>query len=339
MAFNITLQPSGLQFAADEDSTLLDAAEKAGVAMPYGCRGGSCGACKGKVVTGKLECGIEDRFALTEAERASGYMLLCVAHPKSDVVVEVADVGRMGDIVVKTMPTRITTIERAASDVVVVTLKLPATESFEFRAGQYIALQFKDGERRDFSIANAPHERQHVQLHIRLSEGSYSTLMFTEVLKEKDILRFEGPLGSFHLNPASGKPMIMVAAGTGFAPIKAILDDMAHKGIQREVHLYRGSRDRAGLYLPHLPARWEKTIADFTHVPVLSDATLACAWNGRTGLVHQAVLEDIADLSVYEVYACGAVAMIEATRRDFIAHGLPPEAFFADAFTAAPITK
>ena len=336
MAFNVTLQPSGLQFVADEDSTLLDAAEKAGVAMPYGCRGGSCGACKGRVVEGDLERGIEDRFALTEAERADGYMLLCVAHPKSDVIVEVADVGRMGEIVVKTMPTRIDAIVRAAPDVVVVTLKLPATENFEFRAGQYITLMFKDGERRDFSIANAPHERQHVQLHIRLSEGSYSTRMFTEVLKEKDILRFEGPLGNFHLNPASGKPMILVAAGTGFAPIKAILDDMAHKHIERDVYLYRGSRDRAGLYLPDLPAQWEKTIPNFTHVPVLSDATSACTWSGRSGLVHQAVMEDFADLSPYEVYACGAVAMVEAARRDFITHGLAPEAFFADTFTPAP---
>ena len=163
--------------------------------------------------------------------------------------------------------------------------------------------------------------------------------MFTEVLKEKDILRFEGPLGTFHLNPTSGKPMIMVAAGTGFAPIKAILDDMAQRNIQREVHLYRGSRDRAGLYLPHHAEQWGKTLQKFTHVPVLSDATSACDWSGRTGLVHEAVLEDFTDLSEYEVYACGAVAMVEASRRDFLAHGLLPDAFFADTFTPAPQKK
>lgn len=339
MAFNVTLQPSGLQFTAAKDSTILDAAENAGVALPYGCRGGSCGACKGKVIEGRLERGIEDRFALTEAERAAGCMLLCVARPQSDVVLEIADVGRVGDIVVKTMPSRITSIERIAADVLVVTLKLPATESFDFCAGQYIELLFKDGERRAFSLANAPHEQGSVQLHIRLTEGSYSSRMFNEVLKVRDILRFEGPLGAFHLNPASTKPIIMVAGGTGFAPIKAILDDMAHKGIHREVHFYRGSRDRAGLYLPQLIEGWEKTLPNFTYVPVLSDPTPACNWSGRIGLVHQAILEDIADISGFEIYACGAVAMVEAARHDFIARGLPPEAFFADAFTPAPTKK
>lgn len=338
MAFNITLQPSGLQFAADEDCTILDAAEKAGVALPYGCRGGSCGTCKGKVLEGNIERGIEDRFALTDEERASACMLLCVAQPHSDAVIEIADVGRVGDVVVKTLPSRITSIERVAPDVLLVTLKLPATESFGFRAGQYIELLFKDGERRAFSLANAPHEQGYVQLHIRLAEGSYSTRVFTEVLKERDILRFEGPLGAFHLN-VSTKPIIMVAGGTGFAPIKTLLDDMAYRGIKREVHLYRGSRDRAGLYLPQLAERWARTIPGFTQVPVLSDPTPACAWNGRTGFVHQAVLEDFADLSGYEVYVCGAVAMVEAARHDFIARGLPSEAFFADAFTPAPAKK
>lgn len=339
MAFNITLQPSGLQFAADEDSTILDAAGAAGIALPYGCRGGSCGACKGKVVTGLIKRGAEDRFALTDEEREAGYVLLCVGRPESDVVLEVADVGRVGDVVVKIMPSRITTIERVASDVIVVTLKLPATETFDFRAGQYIELLFKDGERRAFSLANAPHEKECVQLHIRLSEGSYSTRMFTEVLKVRDILRLEGPLGSFHLNNESNKPIILLAGGTGFAPIKAILDDMAHRNIQRKVTLYRGSRDRAGLYLPQLAERWTRAIPGFTQVPVLSDPTPDCAWDGRTGLVHQAVLKDFADLSGVEVYACGAVAMVEAARRDFRAHGLPSEAFFADAFTPAPVRK
>lgn len=335
MAFNVTLQPSGLNFPVAEDATILEAAEKAGITLSYGCRGGSCGTCKGKVIEGKLERGSEDQFALTDAERATGYALLCQAHARSDLVLEAADVVRLGDIVVKTLPSRIMSIERAAPDVLIVTLKLPASEVFDFRAGQYIELMFKDGERRAFSLANAPHEQGFVQLHIRLTSGSYSARMFTEVLKERDILRFEGPLGTFQLNPASGKPMIMVAGGTGFSPIKSILDDMVHKGIQREVYLYRGSRDRAGLYLSNLSEQWATALTNFKYIPVLSDATPACSWNGRSGLVHQAVLEDFADLSGFEVYACGAVAMVDAARRDFLAHGLPLEAFFSDAFTPA----
>ena len=339
MAFNITLQPSGLQFAAADGSTILEAAETAGIALPYGCRSGNCGSCKGKVREGNVDRGSEDPLALTEEERAAGFLLLCGAKPRSDAIIEIPSVVRAGDIVVKTLPSRIASLERVAPDVLVVTLTLPATASFDFRAGQYITLLFKDGARRDFSLANAPHEQGQVQLHIRLAEGSFSTRMFTEVLKERDILRIEGPLGTFHLDFGSTKPIIMLAGGTGFAPIKAILDDMAHQGIRREVHLYRGARDRTGLYLPQLPEQWAATIPHFTHVPVLSDPTPADNWDGRTGLVHEAVLEDFADLSGFEVYACGAMAMVEAAHRDFSARGLPPDAFFADAFTPAPIKK
>lgn len=339
MAFTITLQPSGLQFAVPEGSTILDAAENAGVALPYGCRNGSCGACRGKVIEGDIKRGIEDRFALTDDERAQGYLLLCAATAQSDGVIHVDDVRRMSPIVVRTMPARIAGIEQAAPDVLVVTLKLPSAESFDFRAGQYVELLFKDGERRAFSLANPPHERGFVQLHIRLAPGSYSARMFTEVLKVRDVLRLEGPLGTFHLNEDSTKPIIMLAGGTGFAPIKSILDDMARRGIRREVHLYRGSRDRAGLYMSELVERWSRSLADFHHADVLSDPTSACAWSGRTGFVHRAVLEDFSDLSAYEVYACGAVAMVEAAHRDFIAHGLSEEAFFADAFTPAKPKK
>ena len=339
MAFNVVLQPSGLQFSATDDVSILKSAEIAGMALPYGCRGGSCGSCKGKLLSGQLEREDEDPFALSEDDRAAGFALLCVAKPRSDVTIEIAEVARLGDIVVKTMPSRITTIERVAPDVVLVTLKLPAAEAFDFRAGQYIELMFKDGERRAFSLANPPHETGSVQLQIRLAENSYSTRMFTEVLKERDILRFEGPLGTFQRNPDSSKPMIMVAGGTGFAPIKSMLDDMAYKGIEREVHLYRGSRDRTGLYLSQLPEQWAASLPGFKYVPVLSDATPACAWTGRTGFVHQAVLDDFADLSGFEVYVCGAPVMVDAARRDFIARGLPSEAFFADAFTPATSKK
>lgn len=336
MAYHITLQPSGLQFEASEDSTILHAAEKAGIALLYGCRDGRCGTCKGKLLQGDINRGAEDPQTLSDEQRNAGLFLLCKAKPCADAVIEAFAAVRTGNIVAKTLPARIESLQRAASDVLIITLKYPPAERFDFYAGQYITLLFKDGMRRDFSLANAPHEHGQIQLHIRLAEGSYSTRMFTEVLKERDILRLEGPLGAFHLNPESTKPIIMLAGGTGFAPIKSILDDMAHRGIEREVHLYRGARDRAGLYLPHLPEQWTTTLPRFTHVPVLSDPTPTCNWDGRTGLVHEAVLEDFADLSGFEVYACGAVAMVEAAARDFVARGLPSEAFFADAFTPAP---
>ncbi len=333
MAFNITLQPSGLQFAAAEDRTILEAAEDAGISLPCGCRSGNCGTCKGRLTEGNVERGSEDALALTEAEHAAGFTLLCGAKPRSDAVIEVTDAVR--GVATRKFLSRIASMERVAPDVLAVTLKLQSPESFDFRAGQYIELLFKDGERRAFSLANAPHDKGQIQLHIRLVEGSFATRMFTEVLKVRDLLRFRGPLGSFHLNDDSTKPIIMLAGGTGFAPIKAILDDMAHQGIRREVHLYRGARDRAGLYLPQLPKQWAEAMPHFTHVPVLSDPVPADSWDGRPGLVHQAVLEDFADMSGFEVYACGAMAMVEAAHREFSARGLPSDAFFADAFTPA----
>jgi len=234
------------------------------------------------------------------------------------------------------MPCRVQTIERVADDVVVLRLKLPANERLQFLAGQYIEFLLKDGKRRAFSIANAPHDDGFLQLHVRLIAGGEFTGHVFGAMKEKDILRFQGPYGSFFLREESAKPMILLAGGTGFAPIKALVEDALHRNARRPMEIYWGARNRAGLYLPDLPRQWAAAHGHVRYIPVLSDATPADAWDGRSGLVHRAVLEDHADLSAYQVYACGAPAMIDAARVEFVAHGLPAEEFFADAFTFAP---
>jgi len=334
MPFKISLQPGGQQFEAAADQTILDAALEAGLLLPYGCRDGACGACKGRILSGTVDYGTGSATALTDAERAAGMALFCRAMPCSDLVLEARNVSRAGDIPVKKLPCRVQTLKRLADDVMLLEIKLPASEPFQFRAGQYIDFLLADGRRRSFSIANAPHRTGYLELHIRLIPGGQFTTHVFQTMKERDILRLEGPLGSFFLREESDKPIVFLAGGTGFAPIKAIVEHALHIGLTRPMVLYWGSRTRAGLYMDELARGWAQTLPNFRYIPVLSDATEHDAWDGRTGLVHRAVMDDLPDLSGYEVYACGAPAMIEAARADFVAGcGLAENAFFADAFT------
>ncbi|OHC62394.1 MAG: CDP-6-deoxy-delta-3,4-glucoseen reductase [Rhodocyclales bacterium GWA2_65_19] len=336
-SFRVSIQPSGHSFTTDGSDSILEAALEAGLTLPYGCRNGACGACKGKVIEGLVDHGLAQDHALSTADRASGLALFCCAKPLSDLVLECREVGTAKDIPVKIMPCRVQKIERVADDVIVLELKLPVNERLQFLAGQYIEFLLKDGKRRAFSIANAPHDDGFLQVHVRLiSDGEFTGHVFAG-MKERDILRFQGPYGSFFLREESTKPMILVAGGTGFAPIKALVEHAIHNHVTRPMEIYWGARNRAGLYLPDLPADWAAVHRHIRYVPVLSEATPQDAWRGRGGLVHRAVLEDHGDLSAYQVYACGAPAMIDAARSEFAAHGLPPEEFFADAFTfAAP---
>jgi len=335
-SFRVTLQPSGHSFTSDGRDSILQTALDAGLTLPYGCRNGACGSCKGRVIDGLVDHGPAQEDALSTADRASGLALFCCAKPRSDLVLECREVATAKDIPVKIMPCRVEKIERVADDVMVLSLKLPANERLQFLAGQYLEFLLKDGKRRAFSIANAPHDDGFLQLHVRLIAGGEFTRHVFGGMKEKDILRFQGPFGSFFLREESTKPMILLAGGTGFAPIKALVEHAIHTRMTRPMAIYWGARNRAGLYLPDLPADWAAAHGHIRYIPVLSDATPLDAWQGRSGLVHCAVLEDHADLAAHQVYACGAPAMIDAARAEFVAHGLPPEEFFADAFTFAP---
>ena len=332
MSFQITVQPSGRQFAAAGDETILDAALRQGLTLPYGCKDGACGACKGKVLSGTFDPGKGQ--ALKDDEKAAGMALFCCARAQSDLVVESRQIAAAGDIPVKTLPARIEKLERLAPDVIALHLKLPASERLQFLAGQYIDILMKDGRKRSFSLANAPHDDALLQLHIRHVPGGAFTDQVFSTMKVKDILRFNGPHGSFFLREDSDKPMILLAGGTGFAPIKAIVEHALAEGCTREMVIYWGARARADLYMDELPRGWAAAHANIRYVPVLSEPAVDDAWSGRTGLVHQAVMADFADLSGHQVYACGAPVMIDAARRDFTATcRLPEEEFFADAFT------
>jgi len=333
MAYQVTLQPSGHQFNVVDDKTLLEAGLDAGFNLPYGCKNGACGACKGKVLTGNVDHGAAQDQALPAAERASGMALFCCAKPTSDVTLEVREISAARDIPVKILPCRVQSMELAAPDVMVLKLKLPTNERMQFLAGQYVEFLLADNKRRAFSLANAAHADDLLEIHVRrVAGGNFTEHVFTQ-MKLKDILRIEGPLGTFFLREDSKKPIILVAGGTGFAPIKGLIEHALHIGIQRPMKLYWGAKDRAGLYMQQLAERWA-TENGIPFVPVLSEPD--ADWSGRAGLVHEAALADHADMSAFQAYVCGAPVMCAAALKDFTAKGLPKDEFFADVFSYAP---
>jgi len=340
VSYQVTLKTSGKQFIVNLDENLLEAALRQGINLPYGCKNGACGSCKGKVLEGQVTHGQHSESALSKIDETAGGILFCCSHPQSDLLIEAREVQGAGDIAIRKVPCRVNTISKPSGDVAILKLQLPAAERFQFLAGQYVEFLLKDGQRRAYSIANAPEQEGPLELHIRhLPGGLFTDFVFgavTPALKEKDILRFEGPLGSFFLREDSKKPIIFVAAGTGFAPIKSIIEQMQAKKITRPIHLYWGGRRPSDLYLDDLCKSWEQEIADFKYIPVISDGLAEDHWQGRTGFVHHAAMVDHPDMKDFQVYACGAPVMVNAARNDFSSKcHLPEEEFFADSFTSA----
>ncbi|HEY0857070.1 MAG TPA: CDP-6-deoxy-delta-3,4-glucoseen reductase [Albitalea sp.] len=338
MTFTVTVQPSGRSFSVERDEPILQAAIRQGVGLPYGCKDGACGSCKSRLLEGRVIHGAHQHKALSVEEEDAGFTLTCCAAAQTDVVIEARTVAGAGEFPVRKMPSRVMTITRAAPDVAIVKMQLPANDPLRYRAGQYVEFILRDGSRRSYSMANAPHtqgDKPWVELHIRhMAGGKFTDHVFT-AMKEKDILRMEGPFGSFFLREDSDKPMILLASGTGFAPIKAIIEHMQFKGIARPAVLYWGCRSKADLYLNGWAEQAAAGMPHLRYVPVLSEPKPEDDWSGRTGLVHQAVMSDFPDLSGHQVYACGAPIMVESAQRDFVEQcGLPKDDFLADAFTS-----
>jgi CDP-4-dehydro-6-deoxyglucose reductase, E3 len=337
MRLTVTLQPSGRPFEVASDETILSAAIRQGIGLPYGCRDGACGSCKSRLLAGRVVHGVHQLKALSAAEEAAGLILTCCATPQADCSVEARSVPGLGDLPVLKMPTRVLAIDRPAPDVAVLRLQLPANQNFQYRAGQYIEFILRDGARRSYSMANAPGnlgDPPAIELHIRHMPGGLFTDQVFTTLKVRDILRMEGPFGSFFLREGT-QPIILLASGTGFAPIKALIQQMQLQGVQRPATLYWGCRSRADLYQHDWAQAAAAQMPKLRYVPVLSEPRPDDGWTGRTGLVHQAVMADWPDLSGHQVYACGVPVMVDAAQRDFTARcALPADAFVADAFTS-----
>lgn len=335
MSFKITIEPSNRVFDASSDETILSAGIRQGVALPYGCKDGACGSCKCLKLSGSVKHGAHQSKALSDAEEANGYVLTCCALPQSDVVLESKQVTAADAFPIKKMPSRVTALERLSPDVMRVTLQLPAAEPFQYHAGQYIEFLLRDGARRAYSMGNAAHttEGKSIELHIRHMPGGKFTDQVFATMKEKDIVRIEGPYGSFYLREDSNKPMILLASGTGFAPIKALIEQMEKIGSTRPATLYWGGRRPGDLYMDAWVKEKCALLPQLKYVPVISDALPEDGWTGRVGFVHAAVMADVPDLSGYQAYACGAPIVIESAQKQYVEKcGLPADEFYADSF-------
>jgi len=330
----VTLQSSGKEFRVEPGETVLEAARRANLALPYSCLAGVCGSCKATLVEGVCTYPRNPPTALNAAEQARHQVLLCQAVPASDLVIAAREIASVADIPRRTLTLKLVDKALLSDDVVRLTWLTARGERLRRLAGQYLDALLPDGRRRAFSIANAPHESDHIELHVRhVAGGGFTSYVFDE-MRPGELLRVEGPLGTFVPREDSERPMLLVAGGTGFAPIKALIEHFRHLGTRRPMQLYWGARTLTDLYLRALPERWTRDDPSFRFVPVLSDTEHA--GDVRRGFVHEAVLEDHSDLSDFDLYMSGPPTMIDAGRRAFVDAGLPEDRLFYDSFDYAP---
>lgn len=341
MAFRVTIQRSGHVFECEPGQSVLAAGLDAGYVLPYNCRSGFCQTCKARIVEGQV--GYKDELLptyLSPEDRARGATLLCQARPLSDLVIDAREVLDLSGLTPRRSPARIRELELLAPDVARLKLRLPMNENILFAAGQHLALLFPDGEKRNYSIANACGSAgvSEVELHVRIYPGGLFSGQLFNGIKAGSLVQVELPLGTFFLREKSERPMIFIATGVGFAPIKAMLETIMAKDLcsKRPVHFYWGGRRRADLYFNALVQAWADATPGLSYTPLLSQPAEACEWGGATGHVQQHVLADHPDLSEHEIYACGAPTMIHQAKADMVARArADPARFFADEFSVA----
>jgi len=328
--FKALNQLSGNSFEINDGESVLDAAIRQGVNLPYGCRNGFCGKCKSVILDGEIQYPGKRPPGISESETNEGFALLCQCRASSDLTIASNELEpEIGNIPIRKLPCKVQEIEHLNHDVVKVVLKTPESDSLQYLAGQYIDLQYKDMIPRSFSVANEPKNSSLIELHIRLIEdGEFTNFIFKE-LKEKTLLSIEGPRGDFYLREKSTKPIIFVAGGTGFGPVKAIIEHIISSKNNRQIFIYWGVRDEKDIYMK-TPYNWEQDHQNITFIPVLSEANKG--WSGRTGFVHEAVVHDFDSLKEYEVYACGPPVMVKSAANSFVEKGLSKDSFFSDSF-------
>ena len=331
--YEIVTAPAGHKVMAKNGETILEATLRNGLNLPYVCRDGACGSCKGSILSGTVDYGVYLKEALTDAEKSAGKALFCCAKPLSDLRIECQELDGLSPV--QTMQFVVQKMVRAAPDVMLLELRPEGVERMKFIPGQYIAVHLPDGEKRSYSIANAPEDADCLQLHIRLVKGGKFTSHVFNEMKVGDVLQAEGPLGTFFLHEESDKPIIFMSGGCGFGSIKGMLEHAFKTGSKRSMVLYWGARVPEDFYQFDLPEKWQREHDNFRFIPVLSEPEPEHGWQGRTGLVHQAILQDYPQLENYQVYACGSPGMIEAARAPFMAQGLPEDQYFADKFSFA----
>lgn len=335
MSYRVKIQNSGHEFDVRYGESVLDAALRNGITLPYGCRDGACGSCAGTIISGEVDYPDGAPPALEALDASGPNALFCQAEPRSDLLILVREIDAADNLPIRKLPCRVAKLEQLTHDVMLVLLKLPPVERMQFYAGQYIDILTKDGQRRAFSIANAPHNDEFVELHIRRIPGGKFTDQVFRQLQPKAILRIEGPLGSFYLREDSDRPVILMGGGTGYAPLKGILEHAFQIGFKNPIHLFWGVRQTRDLYHQERIHDWERQFPNFRYTPVLSEPDAAEGWTGETGMVGDSVIRHYTDLSGHDVYMSGPPAMIESARLSFLAHGMSDDRAFSDAFEFA----
>ena len=331
MTFRVIVQPSGHQFDTEQGETVLEAAMRQGIELPYGCRSGACGSCAGYLLSGEVS--YEDEpAALTDDMQAEKKALFCMACPTSDLEISIQEVDGLQGISVRNLRCRVEQKEQLSHDVIGLKLKLAGDDRLQYHAGQYIEFILEDGKRRAFSIANPPHDDALIELHIRHVPGGKFTDFLFDNLEEKTMLRVEGPLGNFYIREDSDRPMIMMGGGTGFGPLKAMIEHAIYIGIRRPIHLFMGVRALRDLYMDDMVRQWTRENANISFTPVLSEPMAEDNWQGATGFVHEVVARNYPDLSGFDIYMSGPPPMCNAAVEVFHNQGADMDRMYSDAF-------
>jgi CDP-4-dehydro-6-deoxyglucose reductase, E3 len=349
--YTVRIEPHGRVIRVRAGQPVLEAALAAGLNLPHSCKSGHCSSCRARLRTGEVSYPSVRPAGITAAEEAAGNILLCQARPKTDLVLEARLIATVADVEIKTLPCRIARLTPLAADVMQVWLRLPAVETLRFQPGQYIDVLLEGGRRRSFSIASPPHDSDLLELHVRrVPGGGFTERLFgggghapagtpaLNTLTDGALLRIEGPVGQFIYRRGTS-PLLMIAGGTGFAPLKSMLRHILEDGSdtsERDIHLYWGARGPDDIYEESLALAWTRRYPRFHFTAVLSESSAIAGEHHRLGWVHEAVLADHPDLAGFEVYAAGPPAMIEAIRTTFPRHGLNPERLYFDSFDYAP---
>jgi len=332
MSFKLTLQPSGHEFRIAEDQSVLDAALNHGLSLPYGCRNGACGSCAGQLVSGEVDYGDRNTSCLSDEDKVAGKVLCCQAYVAADTVINVKEISSNAEIKPKIMPARVNKLTKLSHDVMQLELKLPESQRMQFLAGQYIEVLLKGGKRRAFSIANAPHQDEFIILQIRhVPDGYFSGHVFEE-MKEKALLRIEGPFGGFSLNEESDRPIIMIGGGTGYAPLNGMLEHAHSLEMKNDIHLFNGVRAKRDVYMQDQINALQEKMLNLKSTVVLSDPEDADDWQGATGFVHEEVLKQFDDLSGFDIYMSGPPPMVNAAKAAFMEKGATEDHMYSDAF-------
>ncbi|MEI7600712.1 MAG: FAD-binding oxidoreductase [Aestuariivirga sp.] len=330
MAIPVITLSSGPSFPARPGLSILESAAEAEIVLPYSCKVGRCSSCKCRILKGKTDL-ISPELSLTEEEKREGWVLSCVRTTGEDISVEVDEFLNLVLPAARTLPCRISALTRVAPDVLKVTLRLPHSTEFNFIPGQYIEVIGNNGIRRSYSLATAQISENCFDLHIRHVEGgAMSTYLFRDA-KPNDLLRLNGPLGTFFVRQTAAIDLVFLATGTGIAPIKAMLEwisTLPEPESPKSVTVLWGVRHKEDFYLDLKPV-----CSAFKYILVCSGADEI--WDGARGHVQDVFLSMQPDLRNVSVYACGSMEMIQDARRELISNGLASNRFYSDAFVCS----